>query len=70
MSESVGEAPISRHQNGWNEWQEGMTYRQWLIGQVLCGLCADSGCDEPVETALFIVDGIIGYLDKEKASSP
>ena len=48
----------------------GMTYRQWLIGQALAGLCGDPDIYDPETLCICIADEIIGHLDKEKASSP
>lgn len=56
--------------NGW-EGVDGMTYREWLIGQALAGLCANpaivDAAPHRVSTwALDQVDNVLKKLQKEK----
>lgn len=53
-----------------NECQSGMTYRQWLMGQVLqgsaCSLYCEGGRPESiVEEAISIVDAALNALQQE-----
>lgn len=48
---------------------EGMTYRQWLIGQALSGACARNGkfthAAEVVETIMALVDAVLDRVEAE-----
>lgn len=49
---------------------EGITYRQWLIGQALVGLVAAKGGGAPTYagTAISVADAVIAALEKEPAA--
>jgi len=48
----------------------GMTYRQWLVGQVLCGMWGDPELawtrDQMAEQALDQADAVIKWMDIEE----
>ena len=55
--------------DGYREPVEGMTYRQWLIGQIANGLSSDMNIsgDNAVNYSIDTADAIIAALDKEAA---
>lgn len=63
---SIGEKPA------FPETESGMTYREWLIGQALAGICGNSamvmtvvGARQHASTAIELADAMIAKLDKE-----
>jgi len=53
-----------------SDWRNelGMTYREWLIGQALCGFAATGGHEEVheiINDVFLTVDTIIKKLDRE-----
>jgi hypothetical protein len=45
----------------------GMSYREWLIGMALAGMCfGDSGPDYVAKRAIEVADAVISQLEGEK----
>lgn len=57
---------IYNNHEGDTEVHSGMTYRQWLIGQALNGLCANGQVSGGIgKYAIEVADQTIELLDKE-----
>lgn len=61
MAKHIGEGPV--HPFGLTT---GMTYRQWLVGQALAGLCALPDCQPISRLAVEIANDVLEVLAKEE----